>query len=379
MSTQSNSVATRQPTVKSLVESDAYKGRFKQVLGEKAPQFVSSLVQISQSWHLSKCEPNSVIAAAMTAAALDLPIDRNLGFAHIVPYGDKAQFQMGYKGFTQLGMRSGQYKLLNVTEVYEGELTKFDRVRAEVIIEQENKKSDKVIGYVAFMQLLNGFEHSEYWTLEMVRRHAEQFSQAYKKKKMDSPWYTAFDAMAKKTVLKTLLSHWGPMSIQMNKALVEDQSVHTDIDTEVTYPDNDEPAEKPQFDGPPQEPTTTAKTANTAKEAKGKGTKAPVVDAEEVAAGLAPKEPNTNTGGEVTPGKVLPDLDHPYDELKKFSKDAGLTEAQVTTWAKANKNDQDIVLAGTKVTSIMDLRADSVKYILVNWADLLPLIKQVTV
>src|SRR5277367_4978158 len=119
--TQPTQALQKSVTVASLVASPAYQNRFKEVLGAKAPQFVSSLVQLSQAWNLEKCQPNSVIAAAMIAAALDLPINPNLGFAYIIPYKDRASFQMGYKGFIQLGQRSGQYKHLNACEVFAGD------------------------------------------------------------------------------------------------------------------------------------------------------------------------------------------------------------------------------------------------------------------
>jgi recombination protein RecT len=240
MSEPSNAVQ-KSVTVKSLVESAAYQKRFKDVLGSKAPQFVSSLVQISQSWNLEKCQPNSVIAAAMVAAALDLPINPNLGFAYIIPYKDRASFQMGYKGFIQLGQRSGQYKHLNACEVFDGDLVKYDRLKGEVALDEKKRKKDaKIIGYAAYFQLVNGHEHGLYWTTKEVEAHADRYSQSYRAG-TDSPWKTNFDQMAMKTVLKKLLSTWGPMSIQMQTAVERDQSI--EVDGEVMYPDNERPVE----------------------------------------------------------------------------------------------------------------------------------------
>ena len=165
---------------------------------------------------------------------------------------DKAQLQIGYKGFVQLAMRTGQYKLLNVTEIFEGELVLNDRLKGELKFDPEAKKSDKVIGVAAFMALVNGFEHAEYWTVETIMAHAEKYSQAYRAKKKDSPWFTNPMSMMKKTVLKALLSHWGPMSIQMEKALTEDQGAHTDVDSTVIYPDNADEI-KPGLIGAPRE------------------------------------------------------------------------------------------------------------------------------
>lgn len=237
MSTEPNT--NRAVSVKSLVEAPAYQKRFKDVLGSKAPQFVSSLVQISQSWNLAKCDPNSVIAAAMVAAALDLPINPNLGFAYVIPYKDRASFQMGYKGFIQLGQRSGQYKHLNTCEVYDGELVKYDRVKGLFQLDEAKRKKDaKIIGYVAYFELINGHEHALYWTVKEVEKHAQNYSQAYRQDK-ETPWKTNFDQMAMKTVLKALLSKWGPLSIQMEHAMQRDQSI--EVEGEVFYPDNDKP------------------------------------------------------------------------------------------------------------------------------------------
>lgn len=244
------------------------------MLGDRAPQFVTSLIQISQTWQLAKCEPNSIIAAGMTAAALDLPINPNLGFAYIVPYGDRATFQIGYKGFVQLAVRSGQYKRLNVVEVYDGELLKYDRVKGDVVIDETKRVKDaQVIGYVAYFELTNGAEHAEYWSKDTVEKHANRFSQAYKAKKLDSPWFTNFDAMGKKTVLKSLLSHWGPLSVQMQQAVIEDHGFRDNPDAQIAYPDGRNmveetapalpgPAESPKRRGrPPKQPETTITVA----------------------------------------------------------------------------------------------------------------------
>lgn len=244
---QSNVVNLRK-----LAESPAYQNRFRQVLNDRAPQFVASLVQVvASSEYLAKCDPNTIMAAAITAAVLDLPIDKNLGFAHIVPYGADAQFQMGYKGFIQLAIRTGQYRFLNCCVVREGELQKYDELSGEVVIDASKRVKDgKVIGYAGYFKLMNGYEHAEFWTREEVEEHAKKFSQAYKSGR-NTPWKTDFDAMALKTVIKSLLSHWGIMSIEMQRALVSDQGVRKSLDTdEVAYPDNE--PKRPSQDGPPE-------------------------------------------------------------------------------------------------------------------------------
>jgi len=159
----------------------------------------------------------------MTAATLKLPINPNLGFAYIVPYKDTATFQMGYKGYIQLAMRTGQYKTINASVVYEGQIEDVDFVTGEII--RGKKKSDKVVGYVAYFELINGFSKMVYMSHEDMMRHALTYSQAYKgdKKygKTNSVWSTNFEAMGLKTVLKQLISKYGIMSIDMQGAGLE--------------------------------------------------------------------------------------------------------------------------------------------------------------
>jgi recombination protein RecT len=233
-------LAQQQPSaalmVRDLLSKDSYKRRFEEVLRDKAAPFLASITQAAQSYALSKCEPKSIIAAAFTAATLDLPIDKNLGIAHLVPYKGVAQFQMGYKGFIQLALRTGVYRSINDAIIYEGELVSYDELFGELKIDRSKRKSDKVIGYAATFKLLNGFEKVVYWPVERVRAHAKRFSKAIGK--ADSPWNTNFDAMALKTVIKAMLSKYGVLSVQMQKALVHDQGSQKDIDAEVKYDDS---------------------------------------------------------------------------------------------------------------------------------------------
>ena len=215
-------------TFKQMVESPLVKKRFEEVLHNKAPQFLANLVQLANS-DLQGVEPNSIFSGALLSASLDLPLNKNLGFAYLIKYGKQAQFQIGYKGFVQLAQRSGQYKRLNVIEVYKGELVKYNRLTEELELDFEKKESDEIIGYVAYFQLINGFEKTSYWTIEEVKKHALQFSQTYKRG--FGVWKTNFDAMAKKTVLKNMLNKWGILSIDMQKATQFDQgTIDTDID-----------------------------------------------------------------------------------------------------------------------------------------------------
>jgi recombination protein RecT len=220
------------------VRRESLQTRIREVLGQRSAQFTSSLVSlVNANYALKKAEPDSVVAAAMTAALLDLPINKDLGFAHIVPYSGKAQFQMGYKGFIQLAMRTGQYRHLNACEVYEGEFVSYSKLTGELVLKEDGKTSETVVGYAAYMELVNGFRHAIYWPAEKVQAHSQRYSQAVKSKKQDSPWFTNFDAMALKTVIKSLLSKWGILSIELQRAMEADQGALSP-DGSVTYLDN---------------------------------------------------------------------------------------------------------------------------------------------
>lgn len=223
-------------TVKGLLCNVDYKKRFEEILGKKAQGFLSSVINVSSSPTLKDCEPTSIVSAAVVAATLDLPIDPNLGFAYIVPYNTKkgnekikvAQFQMGYKGFIQLAQRSGQYKTINATEVFEHEIKKVNRLTGEIEFNEDAEPSTKVVGYVGYFRLINGFEKALYMTREQLEAHGKKYSQSYKSK-MDwvvksSLWTTDFDSMATKTVIKLLISKYGPLSIEMQKAVAADQA-----------------------------------------------------------------------------------------------------------------------------------------------------------
>ena len=216
-------------SLSALLQSGTIKKRFEDVLGQKAAGFISSIMSaVSSNKKLSEANPLSVVSAAAIAASLDLPINPNLGFAHIVPYGGNAQFQMGWRGYVQLAMRTGQYKLVNVEKVYEGELVKHDRFTGEMIFDESKKDSDKIAGYVAFFRLLNGFEKYFYMTTEEIQQHGKKYSKSYAHS--DGRWKLDFEAMAKKTVLKLLLNRFGILSISMEKAIQADQAVVTEDD-----------------------------------------------------------------------------------------------------------------------------------------------------
>jgi len=217
--------------------------KFENVLGEKTPIFISSLISaINTNPKLLECNPNSVINSALIAANLDLPINQNLGFAYIIPYKNQAQFQMGWKGFNQLALRTGQYENISVNEVYEGEII-INRFTDEITLKE--KISDKVIGYLAYFKLKNGFKKYNYMTVEQLHAHGKQYSQSYNN--IDGQWQKGFDGMARKTVLKLLLSKFGILSIQIETALTTDQAAITD-NMEPVYLDNPSHSEPKKVD-----------------------------------------------------------------------------------------------------------------------------------
>ncbi len=257
-------LAERAPqSVKEYLSLPAYKARFGEVLGSRAPQFMASLISLTNDQNLARCEPKSVIASAMIAAVLDFPIEKSLGFAHIVPYGNVAQFQMAAKGYVQLALRSGQYQRLNAKSVNAEAFGGFDEVGEPRILWEMLDDTKPAVGYVVAWKLINGFTKVAYWSKAKIEDHASRFSQAYKKRRMDSPWFTNFDKMALKTVVMNELRSWGVLSVQMQTAMKHDMAAHTDVDAEPQYIDADEPAEvanqEPQQERPAQRPAPPAR------------------------------------------------------------------------------------------------------------------------
>lgn len=206
-----------------IFKQDSVQARFQRMLGKKAPGFISSvLTVVSQNKLLQNVDMRTVLSAASIAASLDLPILPSLGRAWIVPYKGVAQFQIGYLGYVELAQRSGLYKSINVNTVYEGEVVKWNKFTEELTYGEQ--EGDAAIGYCASFELLNGFRKVVYWTKDAVIKHAKRFSKSYNSS--SSPWQSDFDAMAMKTVLAYTLRHWGPMSIEMQKAMAEDADAH---------------------------------------------------------------------------------------------------------------------------------------------------------
>jgi recombination protein RecT len=237
---------------RSLLSQDVIKKKFEEALGKKAPMFVSNLTTImSGSAELQKCDHMSVISSALMAASMDLPLTPGLGFAGIVPYFDgpsqqmKAQFQVMKKGFIQLAQRTGLFKIINVSEVCEGEMKSHNKFTGEYIFDETGKKSDNIIGYVSYFRLINGFEKFYYMPIEKLDTHAKRYSKSFQRGK--GKWADkeegGYEQMCEKTVLKLNLSTYAPLSVDINmmNAIVYDQAEIRDVEAkDYDYVDNED-------------------------------------------------------------------------------------------------------------------------------------------
>lgn len=228
--------------VKSYLDSPELTERLQNAMTpQKKELFKTSLLGVINSNSLfEKADPLSIIQSALVATTLDLPINPSLGYAYIIPYGVKAQFQLGYKGLIQLAQRTGQYQTISASEVREGQIKDYDPLKGVQF--DWTVTGGEVIGYVAYFKLINGFEKYLYMTIKDLEAHGKKYSKSYNSKdkytkEYNGIWRTNFDAMAKKTVLKQLISKFGIMSVEMQDAVVKDQQV-IDKDGNGEYVDN---------------------------------------------------------------------------------------------------------------------------------------------
>lgn len=248
-----NSLQARgRQTLSAYLSQDAVKSKINEVIGGKDGQrFISAIVSATTANPaLQECTNSSILSAAMLGESLKLSPSPQLGQYYLVPYNDKnkgkvAQFQLGYKGYIQLAIRSGQYKKLNVLGIKEGELIRFDPLNEEIevrlIEDEEAREAAETIGYYAMFEYTNGFKKAMYWSRAKMEAHALKYSQGYRKDKEKGWKYTFwskdFDGMAYKTMLRQLISKWGIMSIDMQQAMDADMGVIHDDGT-VDYVDN---------------------------------------------------------------------------------------------------------------------------------------------
>lgn len=221
--------------------SDAVKQKINSMMGSsKGDRFVTSIISaVSNNAALNECTHVSIFSAALVGETLGLSPSPQLGHFYLVPYNDKkqgkvAQFQIGYKGYIQLAIRSGQYKKINVVAIKEGELVSYDPLNEEIevnLIDNEEERENKpTIGYYAMFEYINGFRKTMYWSKNKMTNHALKYSPGFKAKKGYTFWEKDFDGMAFKTMLRQLLSKWGIMSIEMQDALQKDTAVILDDD-----------------------------------------------------------------------------------------------------------------------------------------------------
>ena len=242
--------------VNTFLDRDGLRKRFDELLGKRSPQFISSIVSMvnadknmQQAFYES---PMTVIQSALKAATFDLPIDQNLGYAYIVPFKNykkdlgtkkmEATFILGWKGMHQLALRTGAYKTINVVDIREGELRKYNRLTEEVdinFIEDEAEREKRpVIGYVGYYRLVNGAEKTIYMSVKAIENHEKKFR---KGEYQGKGWRDDWDAMARKTVYRILIGKWGVMSIdyqtadegkQLADVMAEDERAEGVIDAE---------------------------------------------------------------------------------------------------------------------------------------------------
>ena len=242
----------RPMTFSTFMSSDAVKQKVNEMIGGKDGQsFITSIISaVSTNPNLAKCEHSTILSAAMQGVSLKLSPSNQLGQYYLVPYDDNknhrvvAQFQMGYKGYIQLAMRSGQYRDLDVMDIREGEYKGKDKYTGKPVIEfiedDDAREELPIVGYFAYFELLNGFRKSLYWSKAKMEKHAMQYSKGYasdvKKGNQYTFWSKDFNGMAYKTMLRQLLSKWAVMSIEMQTAMASDMAVINDNSYE--YVDN---------------------------------------------------------------------------------------------------------------------------------------------
>lgn len=254
--------ANQKMGISAYLTNDAVKNQINSIIGGKnGSRFITSIVSaVNTNPALQECTNQSILSAALLGETLNLSPSPQLGLYYMVPYNDKergkvAQFQLGYKGYIQLAIRSGQYKSLNVLAIKKGELVKYDALNEEIevnlIEDEEEREKAETIGYYATFTYLNGFRKAIYWSKKKMESHALRYSKGYAAKKGYTFWEKDFDGMAYKTMLRQLISKWGIMSTDFVKAYESDMAVINE-DGSATYVENEEPVS--------ETPATPAKT-----------------------------------------------------------------------------------------------------------------------
>lgn len=257
-----NSITTKPKStggsIAAFLAKDKVKAQIDDVVGKMNSQrFVSAVVSaVNNNPALQDCTNQSIFSAALLGEALNLSPSPQLGHYYMVPFNNKdgkvAQFQLGYKGYIQLALRSGQYRKLNVIAIKAGELIRFDPLNEDIevnlIADEDEREEAETAGYYAMFEYMNGFRKVIYWSKAKMERHALKYSQGYRAKKGYTFWEKDFDGMAFKTMLRQLISKWGIMSIEMVTAMDSDMAVIREDGTK-EYVDNIEDEQPIIIDG----------------------------------------------------------------------------------------------------------------------------------
>lgn len=236
-----NNQIAQKPSFSLMVNSKQFQKAINNTLNdpERARRFTASIISaVSTNPSLQECDAGTIITAALLGESLNLSPSPQLGQYYLVPFNDSkrgckvAQFQLGYKGYIQLAIRSGYYKKLNVISIKQGELIRFDPLNEEIevnlIEDEETRENAETIGYYAMFEYRNGFKKALYWSKAKMQKHAETYSKGYSSRKGYTFWEKDFDGMAYKTMLRQLISKWGIMSIEMQNAITNDMGVLTE-------------------------------------------------------------------------------------------------------------------------------------------------------
>lgn len=242
----------RNTSLAAYLTQEAVKNQISNIVGGRSQRFISAIVSaVNTNPQLQECTNQSIVSGALLGESLNLSPSPQLGQYYLVPFNDRnkgkvAQFQLGYKGYIQLAIRSGQYKKLNVLAIKKGELVKFDPLNEEIEVNlmqnEEERENAETVGYYAMFEYTNGFRKAIYWSKAKMETHAMRYSMGYRAKKGYTFWEKDFDAMAYKTMLRQLISKWGIMSVDMVNAFENDMAVLNE-DGSKFYIDTDETEE----------------------------------------------------------------------------------------------------------------------------------------
>lgn len=245
-----SNITSTQPKFSVAIKGDAYQKLINDTLGDKelARQFVADIsTVVSNNPALQNCDAKTVLSAGLMACSLKLPLATTLGFAYVIPYKDKAQFQIGYKGLIQLAQRSGQFERIGVRSVHKGEYIGQDEFGEDIFKFSHEHDTEEIVGYFAYFKLLNGFTKTLYWTKEQCMAHGQKYSKSFNSKGETNVWRDLTEQMCQKTVLKLLLNKYAPLSVELQKAVIYDQAVVKEDGTP-DYVDNEKETDKKSVD-----------------------------------------------------------------------------------------------------------------------------------